>query len=62
MDIEQIRHYIKTVIKYWVEDLPPAKSGLLLLDNFKGHINADIEESFRQLRVDVLIGMSFKLI
>lgn len=53
MDKERMKNYIRTVLKYWAEDIPKEKRGLLLIDNFKGHIDKDIEDQFRELRIDV---------
>jgi hypothetical protein len=53
MDIIQMKHYIRTVLMYWAEDIPPNKRGLLLIDNFKGHIDSEIEGILRKLRIDV---------
>lgn len=53
MDLPQMRHYIRSVLKYWVEDMPPNKRGLLLIDNFKGHVDSTIEAELRELHIDV---------
>lgn len=53
MDKAQMKDYIKTVLRYWAEDIPVTKRGLLLLDNFRGHFDKDIEAQLRTLRIDV---------
>lgn len=45
MDRDVFKKYIRLVLKDWSSKIPAGKRGLLLLDNFKGHIDDEIEGS-----------------
>ena len=53
MDREVFKKYIRLVLKEWSAKIPLDKRGLLLLDNFKGHINDEIKGLLRDIRIDV---------
>jgi len=48
-----MKKYISHVLKDWSKKIPESKRGLLLIDNFKGHIDADIENLLKDIRIDV---------
>ena len=53
MDRETMKSWISNVLGPYARKLPPNKRGLLLLDNFKGHISKDIKDSIKSLGYDV---------
>ena len=53
MDREVFKKYIRLVLKEWSAKIPLDKRGLLLLDNFKGHIDDEIEGLLQDIRIDV---------
>ena len=53
MDSQVMEWYIRVVLKAWAEKIPPGKRALLLIDNFKGHINDKLENQLRSIRIDV---------
>ena len=42
------------MLKDCAKDIPDDKRGLLLIDNYEGHMDKDIEQSLNVIRIDVL--------
>ena len=53
MDRNVMDYWCTYILRPFVKDLPQDKKGLLLLDNFKGHIDETIKQYITSLRVDV---------
>ena len=45
--------YSKFLLPYWLEDFPKDKRALLIIDDFRGHIDADVEKEMSNFFIDV---------
>jgi len=54
MDRKEMGKWVTYILRPFAAKLPSDKRGLLLLDNFKGHISPEIEKNINCYRFDVL--------
>ena len=52
MDFDGMTYFINNILSPWSRTIPEGKRALLLLDNCKSHINYDIEDKLRKLKID----------
>jgi len=50
---EAMKKYIRLVLKDWSKKISSNKRGLLIIDNFEGHIDKEIEKLLREINTDV---------
>jgi len=53
MDRETMNQWVNKVLNPYSRKLPPNKKGLLILDNFAGHISSDIKKAIQSYKYDV---------
>ena len=53
MDRSTMTSWISNVLAPYAKKLPPNRRGLLILDNFRGHISNDIRDALKKLNYDI---------
>ena len=53
MDIEMMKKWVTYVLRPYAKGLPLNKRGLLMFDNFSGHLDSDVIKAIRELRFDL---------
>ena len=54
MDRDVMMKWANYTFRNFARELPPNKRGMLLIDNFKGHLSDDIENYIKTFRFDIL--------